>query len=255
MTQTPYFNLNLAEGSDIFNPLTTDNPNYSAIDTALHNIQLQAVYQAQATRSGTVHAITRTTKTGTFYFVAGAAYVAGDTFTVDGTPVTAALPSGESLPDGAFAINANVLCILTGTVLTVYTGQTMAAINAAINAAIPMPKLWQATGSTQGEASISINLSGYTAALVLYSGSLTAWTTNTADVKSVIIPLGSSGRLDMISNLTATSAFILSNRTCGVSAAGLALGAPSHKNGANPSTPLSGQYQSALSPVAVYGIR
>lgn len=121
MTNTTYYNLNIVEGTDIVNPLTVDNPNYEKIDAEMHNNAVAGVTLATEIANATVHAITReNADCAVIRFIATSQWKAGDTATVDGVPVTALLPSGETLPDGAYVINANVLCILTGTNLTVY---------------------------------------------------------------------------------------------------------------------------------------
>lgn len=121
MTTTTYYDLNIVEGTDIVNPLTVDNPNYEKIDETMHNNAVSGVTLATEIANATVHAITReNSECAVIRFIATSNWKAGDTVTVDGVPVTALLPSGETLPDGAYVINANVLCILTGTNLTVY---------------------------------------------------------------------------------------------------------------------------------------
>ena len=121
MTTTTYYDLNIVEGSDIVNPLIVDNPNYAKIDETMHNNAVAGVTLATEIANATVHAITReNSDCAVIRFIATSRWKAGDTATVDGVPVTALLPSGETLPDGAYVINANVLCILTGTNLTVY---------------------------------------------------------------------------------------------------------------------------------------
>ena len=123
MTTTTYYDLNIVEGSDIVNPLIVDNPNYAKIDEAMHDNAVAGVTLATEIANATVHAITReNSDCAVIRFIATSRWKAGDTATVDGVPVTALLPSGETLPDGAYVINANVLCILTGTNLTVYVG-------------------------------------------------------------------------------------------------------------------------------------
>lgn len=130
-TTTTYFNLKKPTGDDLYNHLTIDNPNMDAIDTAMHNNQQAAVCTATHSRVGTVHTLTRQGgKSPMFRFVATAAYAAGDTFTVDGQAVTATLPDGSSLSAGAFVINANVLCCLVGTQLTVYTVAGVGSLDA-----------------------------------------------------------------------------------------------------------------------------
>lgn len=121
MTNTTFYNLNIVEGTDIVNPLIVDNPNYQKIDETMHDNALAGVTIATEIANAKVHAITReNSECAVIRFIATSVWKAGDTATVDGVPVTALLPSGESLPDGAYVINANVLCILTGTNLTIY---------------------------------------------------------------------------------------------------------------------------------------
>ena len=121
MTTTTYYNLNIVEGTDIVNPLTVDNPNYEKIDEAMHDNAVSGVTLATEIANATVHAITReNSDCAVIRFIATSNWKSGDTVTVDGVAVTPLLPSGETLPDGAYVINANVLCILTGTNLTVY---------------------------------------------------------------------------------------------------------------------------------------
>lgn len=121
MTTTTYYNLNIVEGTDIVNPLIVDNPNYEKIDETMHDNAVAGVTIATEIANGTVHAITReNSECAVIRFIATSKWKAGDTATVDGVPVTVLLPSGETLPDGAYVINANVLCTLTGTNLTIY---------------------------------------------------------------------------------------------------------------------------------------
>ena len=121
MTKTTYYDLNIVEGTDIVNPLIVDNPNYNKIDEVMHDNAVSGVTLATEIANATVHAITReNSECSVIRFIATSAWKAGDTITVDSVPVTALLPSGEILPDGAYVINANVLCILTGTNLTVF---------------------------------------------------------------------------------------------------------------------------------------
>lgn len=119
-TTTTNFNLNIVDGSDIVNPLIYDNPNYQKIDEQMFKNQNAGIQKANYAKSGTVHQITRVVPTANvFYFIASANYNVGDTFTVDGGTVTATLPNGAGLQTNAFVINANVVCVLNGTALTV----------------------------------------------------------------------------------------------------------------------------------------
>lgn len=118
MQYTPHYNLNLPEGSDIVNPLIQDNPNYTAIDTAMYNNKLRVVGTATHVKTGTNHAITLgDSDINQFKFVATGDYASGDTFTVDGVTVTARIADGSSIPSGAFKINSTVLAVLDGTIL------------------------------------------------------------------------------------------------------------------------------------------
>lgn len=121
MQTTPYYELNIVEGTDIVNPLVVDNPNYEKIDGAMHDNAIAGVTIATEVGNASVHALTRENEEcAVIRFIATTNWKSGDTVTVDGVPVTALLPSGETLPDGAYVINANVLCVLTGTNLTVF---------------------------------------------------------------------------------------------------------------------------------------
>lgn len=118
MQYTPHYNLNLPEGTDIVNPLVQDNPNYTAIDTAMYANKLRVIGTATEIASGTVHALTRSdTDIDAFKFVATVDFNTGDTFTVDGVSVTARRPDGATMKNKAYVINSTVLCILDGTIL------------------------------------------------------------------------------------------------------------------------------------------
>lgn len=118
MQYTTHYNLNLPEGTDIVNPLIQDNPNYSAIDTALYDNKLRVIGNATHTKTGTNHAITLAdSDIVAFKFVATGDYVTGDTFTVDGVTVTARVADGSTIPNGAFKINSTVMAVLDGTLL------------------------------------------------------------------------------------------------------------------------------------------
>lgn len=122
MDTSTYFGLNLVTGADKVNPLTVDRPNYEKIDEQMHKNQIASVLEATELKSGTVHAITCLTEGAVFFrFTATSDYAAGDTFTFNGTPVSAVLPDGSGLQQGAFKINGTVLCSIIGTLLTVYS--------------------------------------------------------------------------------------------------------------------------------------
>ena len=52
-----------------------------------------------------------------FVIIPDADYVAGDTFQVEGNPVTAMLSNGDSLPNAFFTANAKVICLWADTIL------------------------------------------------------------------------------------------------------------------------------------------
>ena len=121
MKNTTNYNLKQYEGADLFNPLTVEAQNVQAIDAGMYANKTAAVQSATEVKSGTVHAITRTVPgASVIKFVATSDWTAGDTCTVDGVQVTTLLTTGETLPTGAWKINASVLAILNGTVLTVF---------------------------------------------------------------------------------------------------------------------------------------
>ena len=121
MQRTGNFNLIVVEGSDTVNLLTQMNPNTEVIDEQMFKNQNAGVQTATELLSGTVHAITRSIPDASMIrFTAVSRFTAGDTFTVDGVQVSALLPSGEQLPDGAYIIGSEVLCVLKGTLLTVF---------------------------------------------------------------------------------------------------------------------------------------
>lgn len=138
MNYSEHFNLNLVEGTDIVNPLVQDVPNYQTIDAQMYANQSASVGTATELLSGTIHAITRTNpNTSVFRFTATARYAYGDTFTVDGASVTAVLPNGTSLPDGAYIVGGSVVCVLVGTLLTVLSVATTASNSARLGGNLP----------------------------------------------------------------------------------------------------------------------
>ena len=186
MTNTTYYNLNIVEGTDIVNPLIVDNPNYEKIDEVMHDNAVSGVTFATEIANATVHAITReNSECAVIRFIATSEWKAGDTATVDGVPVTALLPSGETLPDGAYVINANVLCILTGTNLTVYAerkkivnandivygnttvGSELTTLNSSLNNKIKLTTITGSTGTGSGAGLLSIPRTEYPNAIAI----------------------------------------------------------------------------------------
>ena len=120
MNYTTNYNLNKPEGTDLYNHLTVDNPNMDAIDNAMHANKLQAIGNATELVSGTVHAITRSdSDQNIFRFKATGDFKAGDTITVDGVTVNAYTTNGQPLPNKAYVLSAEVVCILDNTSLWV----------------------------------------------------------------------------------------------------------------------------------------
>ena len=120
-TTTTHYSLKKYEGADLFNPLTYENLNADTIDQAMFDNKQQAIGPATELVAGTVHALTRgNADSPIFAFTATGAFREGDTFTVDGTPVTALTTSGETLPDGAYVIGSEVICYLRSTQMTVF---------------------------------------------------------------------------------------------------------------------------------------
>lgn len=123
MSLTPNFGFNIPESTDIVNLLTQCYPNFTIADTAMQAIKAQGISQATESKSGTVHNIVRVdSDCSVFWFTATSNFATGDTFTVDGSPVSAVKVSGAGLETGDFVINSNVPCIVKGGVLTVLAG-------------------------------------------------------------------------------------------------------------------------------------
>lgn len=120
MSLTPNYSFIIPTGSDAVNLLTQCYPNFTSLDSILKPIQESGVTVATDTKVGTVHQLVRTDSScNMFRFIATGNYASGDTFTVDGSPVTATAMDGTALPGGAFVINQSVVCVLNNLVLTV----------------------------------------------------------------------------------------------------------------------------------------
>ena len=120
---TANYGFNIAEGTDVVNLLTQCYPNFTSLDSILKRIDDNGVTTASETKSGTVHQLVRTdANCNIFRFTATSNFVLGDSFTVDGSPVSAVTVAGTALQTGDFVINSNVLAIVNGGVLTVFAG-------------------------------------------------------------------------------------------------------------------------------------
>lgn len=123
MSLTPNFGMNIPDATDIVNLLTQCYPNFTLLDGILQSIKETGVTTASETKSGTVHQLVRTDgDCDVLRFTATSNFVTGDSFTVDGTPVTGVAVNGASLQTGDFVINSNVLAIINGGVLTLFAG-------------------------------------------------------------------------------------------------------------------------------------
>lgn len=134
MRESTNFDLQLYDGSDLFNPLSVENVNMESIDKQMKVNADYSVPKATAIKAGTVHNITRTNKDASmFHFTATSEYTAGETFTVDGNIVSVETSSGDPLQTGAFVIGAEVLCCLVGSTMTVFSsaGVDLSNVNAA----------------------------------------------------------------------------------------------------------------------------
>lgn len=122
MQYTKHYKLNLPEGADVVNPLTNDNPNYTKIDSEMYANKADTVQTVRVSLQENTIAITRDeSKPSTFKFVATMNYSPSMNITVDGTVVTATLPDGSALAANAFRIGSIVLCAINGTILNIYT--------------------------------------------------------------------------------------------------------------------------------------
>lgn len=121
MRKSENFDLNLYEGTDIFNPLTTDVPNYEKIDAQMEKNYNLAVGKSTELKTGTVHALTReNADCPMIHFTATSNFTSNDTFTVDGVQVSALLVDGSTLPTNCYIIGSEVICYLKGTLLTFF---------------------------------------------------------------------------------------------------------------------------------------
>ena len=110
MSTTTYYGLNKPSSSDLVNPLVDTFPNWDIVDTGMHNNYLLGVTTATEIVTTGVHALTRAnTDLPFFRFVATANFNTGDTFTLDGTSVSAYTTDGSTLSDDDIVAGAVVL--------------------------------------------------------------------------------------------------------------------------------------------------
>ncbi len=123
MQNTTNYNMTIAEGSDPVNLLTQCYPNFNIIDGAMFANKQGSIGTATEVTTGTIHAISRNNADANmFRFTATSAWTAGDTMTLDGVGVTVHLPDGTTPASGAYIIGAEVLCVVNGSLVTMYVG-------------------------------------------------------------------------------------------------------------------------------------
>lgn len=128
MQSTTNYNLNIVEGTDIVNPLTQFNPNFTNIDSIMKDNADASIDHATCIKTGTVHAVTRTnTGANVFRFTATGNWNTGDTMTVDGTLVSVYASDGSAPSDGCFVINTEVIAAIQGTRVTLYANSANAS--------------------------------------------------------------------------------------------------------------------------------
>lgn len=130
MQTTTNYGFNIVEGTDIVNPLTQLNPNFTSLDADLKAVSDNTIDNATCIKTGTVHAVTRTnTDCNVFKFTATGNWNTGDTMTVDGSLVSVFNPDGTSPSDGCFVINTEVLAAIQGSRVTLYVTSPSTASN------------------------------------------------------------------------------------------------------------------------------
>ena len=119
MTNTTHYNMTIAEGTDIVNPLTQIFPNFNTIDSAMFANKGGTVGTATEVTTGTVHAIVRNNPDAdVFRFTATSAWTAGDTMTLDGNGVIVHLSDGTTPITGSYIIGAEVFAVVNAGLVT-----------------------------------------------------------------------------------------------------------------------------------------
>lgn len=175
---TTNYGLFIAEGTDLFNPLTQTNPTYEKIDTQLKKNADNSVTSATETKTGIVHALVRDVpSSNVIRFVATSNFESGDTFTVDGIVVVATTTSGEQIADGAFIAGNSVIGVLNNNRLTLFVSVKPTSVEYAETAgtATNATNSVNATNATNATlANNSLNLNGISASsYALLSGLVT----------------------------------------------------------------------------------
>lgn len=178
MQQSTNYNFNLPEGTDLVNLLTQLIPNWASLDSILRGIQNDTFETATETVALGVHALTRLDSNAKLIkWVATANYTAGETFTVDGTPIAASTPSGNTLATGAYVTGSIVIAALNSdeTAMTVFvTGTNVASDSERLGGELPS---YYATDQDMDTANQNIedldNLMGNTSISAIGDGTVT----------------------------------------------------------------------------------
>ena len=121
MTTTTHYNYNIVEGTDIVNPLVQTNPNFTAIDGDIWNATIRTCSPATETKTGTVHNIVRSnTNASLFSFTSTSSWTEGDSMTIEGSPATVVLPSGDSPSTNVYVSGVRVIGYLYGGTITLF---------------------------------------------------------------------------------------------------------------------------------------
>lgn len=125
MQYTPNYNMTIAEGTDVVNPLTQIFPNFSEIDTQMYANKGASIGRATEVKTGTVHSITRSNvASDNICFTATGDWNAGDSMVIDGTPVSVYLSDGTAPETGAYVINSEVFLVVNGSRATLMTSDS-----------------------------------------------------------------------------------------------------------------------------------
>lgn len=178
MQQSTNYNFNLPEGTDLVNLLTQLIPNWSSLDSILRGIQNDTFETATETVALGVHALTRLDPNAKLIkWVATANYTSGETFTIDGTPIAASTPSGNTLATGAYVSGAIVIAAINSdeTAMTVFvTGTNVASDSERLGGELPS---YYATDQDMETAKQNIedldNLMGNTSISAIGDGTVT----------------------------------------------------------------------------------
>ena len=130
MQTTSNYNFLLPEGTDLVNLLTDSNPNWTALDGILLEMDERSVANCTEVVTLGVHAISRlNTHTKLLKWIATANFTAGDTFTVDGNLIPATTPAGSALATGAYVTGAVVIACLNAddSAMTIFVSGTNVA--------------------------------------------------------------------------------------------------------------------------------